>query len=373
MAGTATAVTSGDAIPLLDNNGSGQYIQGRNNSRDIRVDLLGSLFLPDTDGFTPRPGVLNTNDGNDLIVLGQVSPNQTVRVNAGRCVVPRTGQGAYLFTNEAMQTVPMAAADAANFRTDIVCAMVGDLGNFGTDAAHGPQFWVERGALGGGVPATPTGMVKLAEVFRAANDNTISTEITLKRASTALAGAVRQLFGEESTATAGIIDGELRDTGAGTTQRWVSSSTSWVDLSDFAPARLVGKVRRTTNLAYTSAAEAIGDNITFTPRAGRSYKIELACGSYGGAVPPSAIQGRFRSVAGAGPITAGSTLRCPFIMPVPNGLSQGGVWSTTTDAGELGTAQITVGYTVQGAAGNTGGSLIGSANHETTFSIMDVT
>lgn len=47
---------------------------------------------------------------------------------------------------------------------------------------------------------------------------------------------------------------------------------------------------------------------------------------------------------------------------------------TDTDAGELGTAQITVGYTVQGAAGNTSGSLIGSAaNHETTFSVKDVT
>jgi hypothetical protein len=372
MAGTATAVTNGDVIPLLDDNGSGQYVKGRNNARDIRIGLLGSLYLPDTDGFTPRAGVLNTNDGNDLIVLGQVSPNQTVRINSGRAILPRTGQGSYLFYSEAMQTVNMPAASAVNFRTDIVCAMAGDLANFGTDAAHGPQFWVEQGALGGGVPATPTGMLKLAEVFRAANDNTISTEIANKRISTALAGAVRQLFPEESSATAGIIDGELRDTGSGTVQRWMSSTSTWVDLRDLQPAN-VFKTRRTTNLAYTNT-ETVGDSITFTPRAGRVYEIKLTAGSYSGNNTPSAMLVKFRSVAGTGPITTGSTQRFAGVLNVPNGLSQGGELSTTTDAAELGTAQITVGYTVQGAAGNTSGSLIGSAaNHETTFKITDVT
>jgi hypothetical protein len=319
MAGTATAVTSGDAIPLLDDNGSGQYVKGRNNARDIRVGLLGSLFQMDTDNFTPRTGALvNGNNAEALFIAPQASPNQTVLVRKGRAVVTRSGQGSYLVIVEQDQTLNMPAASAANFRTDLVCIMVGDLGNFGADAIHGPAFWVEQGALGGGVPATPTGMLKLAEVFRAANDNTISTEILDKRSFTALASSIFPAVGADAL-VAGNTWGSLHDTGA-TIERW--NGTAWVPITDYAPARLVGRVRRTTNLPYTNT-ETIGDNITFTTRAGRQYKIELECGSYGGNNSPSAIQGRFRSVAGAGPIVAGSTLRHNFIMPVTLGLYVG--------------------------------------------------
>lgn len=370
MAGTATAVTSGDAIPLLDDNGSGQYIKGRNNSRDLRVGLLGSLFQMDADNFTPKAGVLvNGNNAEVLFVSGQVSPNQTVLIRKGRAVIPRTGQGSYLFISEQDQTVNMPAASAVNFRTDLVCAMVGDLANFGTDAAHGPQFWVEQGALGGGVPATPAGMLKLAEVFRAANDNTISAEVTDKRAFTALASSIYPAVGADAL-VAGNTWGALHDTGT-QIERW--NGTLWVPIADYAPAKLMGQLRRTTNLPYTNT-ETVGDSRTFIPRAGRSYKIELNAGSYSGNNTPSAMLVKFRSVAGAGPITTSSTLRFSGVLNVPNGLSQGGELSTTTDAGELGTSQITVGYTVQGAAGNTSGSLIGSAaNHETSFTITDVT
>lgn len=370
MAGTATAVTSGDAIPLLDDNGSGQYIKGRNNARDIRVGLIGSLMQMGTDNFTPRTGALvNGNNAEALFVAPQASPDQTVLIRKGRAVITRSGQGSYLFISEQDQTLPMPAASGANFRTDLVCAVVGDLANFGTDAAHGPFWWVEQGALGGGVPATPTGMLKIAEVFRAVNDNAIGAgDITDKRSFTALASSIFPAVGADAL-VAGNTWGSLHDTGT-TIERW--NGTAWVPITDYAPAQLIDAKRRTTNLAYTNT-ETIGDNITFTPRAGRRYKLELSCGSYGGNNSPSAIQGRFRSVAGTGPITAGSTQRAPFIMPVPNGLSQGGTWSTTTDAGELGTTQITVGYSVQGTAGNTAGNLIGSANHETTFSVTDVT
>lgn len=370
MAGTATAVASGDAIPLLDDNGSGQYIKGRNNARDVRIDLLGTLFQVDTDGFTTRPGIIvQPNDAGTLFVSGQVSPNQTVLIRKGRAVVVRSGQGAYIFTSEQDQTVNMPAASAANFRTDLVCAAVGDLANFGSDALHGPFFWVEQGSLGGGVPATPAGMLKLAEVFRAANDNTISTEVTDKRSVTGLLGAV-SLMSAGDLALAGTVWGQLRDTGS-QIERW--NNVAWVPISDYAPAKLMGRVRRTTNLSYTNT-ETVGDNITFTPRANRQYEIKLSTGSYSGNNTPSAASIRFRSVAGAGPIVAGSTLRYAGTMPIPNGLSQGGTWLTTTDAGELGTSQITVGYSVQGTAGNTSGSVIGSAaNHETTFSITDVT
>jgi hypothetical protein len=370
MAGTATAVASGEAIPLLDDNGSGQYIKGRNNARDIRIGLIGSLFQQDTDNFTPKSGVLvSGNQAESMFVASQVSPNQTVLIRKGRAIITRTGQGSYLFINEQDQTVNMPAASAVNFRTDVVCAMVGDLANFGTDAIHGPAFWVEQGALGGGVPATPAGMLKLAEVFRAANDNTISTEITDKRSFTSLASAIYPAVGADALVS-GNSWGALHDTGT-QIERW--DGTKWTPIADYAPPKLMGKVRRTTNLNYTNT-ETVGDSITFTPRAGRSYRIMLNAGSYSGNNTPSAALIKFRSVAGAGPITTGSTLRFSGVLNVPNGLSQGGALFTDTDAGELGTAQITVGWTTQGTAGNTSGSFIGSAaNHETTFSVKDVT
>jgi hypothetical protein len=369
MAGTATAVASGEAIPLLDDNGSGQYIKGRNNARDIRIGLIGSLFQQDTDNFTPKSGVLvSGNQAESMFVASQVSPNQTVLIRKGRAIITRTGQGSYLFINEQDQTVNMPAASAVNFRTDVVCAMVGDLANFGTDAIHGPAFWVEQGALGGGVPATPTGMLKLAEVFRAANDNTISTEITDKRTFTSLASAIYPAVGADAL-VAGNSWGALHDTGT-QIERW--DGTKWTPIADYAPQKS-WSIRRTTNLNYTNT-ETVGDGLTFTPRAGRKYRIELSCGSFSGNNTPSAMLVKFRSVAGAGPITSGSTQRFAGVLNVPNGLSQGGSISTTTDPGELGTAQITVGYSVQGAAGNTAGAVIGTAaGHETTFSITDVT
>lgn len=367
MAGTATAVTTGDAIPLLDDNGAGQYIKGRNNARDLRVDLIGSLFQPGADGYTPKSGVvIRAIDAGDLLVTGQVTPNQTVLVRKGKAIVPRSGQAAYIFASEQDQTVPMPAASASNFRTDLVCAMVGDLGNFGSDAIHGPAFWVETGSLGGGVPATPTDMVKLAEVFRAANDNTISTEIADKRSVCGLQGAVNLVAGGD-LANAGTTFGQLRDTGA-SIQRW--SGSAWIDVVFYAPGRVMGKVRRTSNLAHT-ATEAVGDNITFTPLAGHSYEVTL-CAEYSANIP-SATALKYRTVAGTGPITTAATLRWSGTMPVPTGLTQGGMWGTTFDPGELGTSQITIGYTVQCQAGASSGTINGSANHQTTFQVKDVT
>jgi hypothetical protein len=213
MAGTGVAVASGELLPILDDAGAGVYTKGRNNQRDIRVDLLGSMFLVGSDGFTPRPGILvRTAAGDDLKVVSQLTPNQTVTVKKGMAVIPRTGQGAYLFVNEADQIVNMPAASAVNPRYDIVCCAAFDKGSFVGDSAHGPQFWVEQGVVSGApvVPATPTGMLKLAEVLRAVNDNAIGTENVDKRTTTSLHNPVRILGPGDSTADAGITVGEIR-------------------------------------------------------------------------------------------------------------------------------------------------------------------
>lgn len=356
MAGTATAVTNGDLIPLMDDNGSGQFTKGRNNIRDFRVGLLSALFLADSTGVTPRDGVLMGVGGTGALkVNAQGSPNQTVLIGKGSAIINRTGQGPYLFVNEVDQTVNMPAASGANTRYDIVCAWAADQGSFVGDTAHGPQFWVEQGALGGGVPATPAGMIKLAEVFRAVNDNTISAEIVDKRKSTVVSGVVRRLGPGDSLADPGFLFGEMRDTG---TAIEVWNSVEWIPLGDYASKRIVGKTTRSgSNVGYgagTTVATVPG--ITFVPKAGHFYRLSFA-GDYSG-TGGSAMGLQFRSVAGAGPILTGSTPRgTQRTMPIPNGLTQSGSTSVTLDAGALGTSQVTVGFTVSTLAGNTGGTV----------------
>jgi len=220
MAGIGVAVTSGDLTPLLDDNGSGVYVKGRNSQRDIRVGLIGSSFLVGSDGFTPRLGVLpRTADSSDLKVVSQLTPNQTVTVKKGMAVIPRTGQGAYLFVNEADQIVNMPAASAVNPRYDIVCCAAFDKGSFVGDTAHGPQFWVESGVVSGSpvVPATPAGMLKLSEHLRAVNDNTIGggAENVDKRISTSLHVPARVLLPGDSASDPGLTLGEVRYGGTG--------------------------------------------------------------------------------------------------------------------------------------------------------------
>jgi hypothetical protein len=272
MAGIGVAITTGDAIPLLDDNGSGVYIKGRNNARDFRVGVLGAMFLPGADGVTPRPGVLmGVGSTGAMKVNAQGSPNQTVLIGKGAAVVVRSGQGAYLVTNEVDQTVNMPAASGANTRYDIVCVASFDLGNFGGDGAHGPQFWVESGTLGGGVPATPTGMVKLAEVFRAVNDNVISTEIVDKRNSTQLSSqAPRQLGPGDLVGDPGFLVGEERDR-AGIIERW--NGTIWDQVSAInTPRGYVGGVASIVDTNVTGT-ETIINSYTFTAVAGRRYKL----------------------------------------------------------------------------------------------------
>lgn len=214
MAGTSVAIASGDLLPINDDNGSGQYVKGRNNARDIRIDLLGSLFLSGPDGATPRDGVLiRSNGADDLAILPQGSPNQTVTLKRGKAIINRTGQGPYLFTNEADLIVPLAAASAVNSRIDLICLAAYDKGSFVGDALHGPYVWIEQGVVSGSpvVPATPAGMLAIASVLRATNDNTISAgEITSLRVSTAVGCGFRTILQGETAATPGRVLGETR-------------------------------------------------------------------------------------------------------------------------------------------------------------------
>lgn len=239
MAGTGVAIAVGDATPLLDDNGSGVYVKGRNTAHDIRLGLLGSLFQQSSDGITPRAGVLLTFwDGTnyDFAAVPAGTPDQTLTMKRGHAIVPRAGQGAYLINMETDQVITMPAASASNSRVDLVCLAAFDKGNFVGDAAHGPQFWVEQGALGGGAPATPTGMLKLFEVARAVNDNAISAgEITDRRYVTGLNQGIRPYVGSEVngsgiTGVAGVYPNEIRF-GPSQLERWNITTSLWDPIS----------------------------------------------------------------------------------------------------------------------------------------------
>jgi hypothetical protein len=273
MAGTGVAITSGDAIPLSDDNGSGVYVKGRNNSIDIRKGLVASLFLADGSGSQPRNGVLmGVGATGALKVNAQGSPNQTVLIGKGAAIVTRAGQGPYLVYMDVDQTVNMPAASGANTRYDIVCLASFDKGPFPADVAHGPQFWIESGTLGGGVPATPTDMIKLAEVFRAVNDNVISTEIVDVRKSTQVSTqAPRQLGPGDLVGDAGFLVGEQRDRN-GIIERWNGTIWDQVAAVSVTPRGYVGGVSSIIDTNVTTT-EAIINSFTFTAVAGRRYRI----------------------------------------------------------------------------------------------------
>jgi hypothetical protein len=231
------AVATGDAIPLLDDNGSGQYIKGRNNAHDIRAGLIGALFTTDATAVTYKGGVIargvpGGGGISDLQVQQNGGGGQNVIVKLGRAIIPRTGQGPYLWTSEADQVLAMPAASGAGTRIDAVCVTAYDKGPFPADAAHGPELTVVSGTVGGGSPTIPTGSLVLAFVTRAANDNVISTaEITDVRQTTTLTGGVWYWGpGDIAVNPNGTFVGQYRDTGS-TLDRWTGAA--WENVANY--------------------------------------------------------------------------------------------------------------------------------------------
>lgn len=275
---TDVAVTSGDLIPIMNDAGGGVYTLGRNSARSNRVGTYGAVFQPDASGITPRAGVLTDRQSSlgGLWVHQQVTANQTVLVESGQAVIPRTGQGGYLFTNEAVQTVAMPAASSVNARYDLVCAFAADKGTFGSDAVHGPQFHVESGGVSGTptIPATPAGMVALGAFLRPVNNNTIiDGQATDQRKSTCLRGALRRMMGGDALTDPGLLIGERRETLTGT-DRW--DGTAWRPMETFGqvPQGRLGTVKPTAAItAATAATEFAAMSITLTLPAGRKIAV----------------------------------------------------------------------------------------------------
>lgn len=316
MAGVATAFASGDAIPLLDDAGGGVYTKGRNNTLDIRSGLLGSLYNPNTNSNVPKPGVLaqNTATNGNMTLLPQGTPSQQLTLTAGRAVVPRAGQGAYLLDLTVNQTFTMPSADVSQARYDVVCLASFDKGSFVGDAAHGPNIWVESGTLGGGVPATPTDMLKLYEVFRPANGNAIdSAKITDKRVTTSLTGALRLLGAGESLSTAGTSIGEMRYNG-NLVQVW--TGTAWQELgSSTGYARgMLAKTVYNAEGVFDTQTETVGDGVGFTFDPARSYQFDWQ-GTISATADRPYMSIGWR-IANGGTVTTSSPLMYSTLLPI---------------------------------------------------------
>lgn len=215
-----------DAIPLLDDNGSGQFVKGRNSARDIRVELLGGLITKSTTDFVTRKGILahgtyDTSAGQftALKATAAGTPNQTLTFAAGRLVSERTGQGPYLSSNESAQTFTMPSADASNPRIDVVYVLPYDQGVPAlADAQHGPKFVCETGtpAASPSAPSIPTDAVAICQVARRTigatpSGNVIQTaDITDLRKSSSWHGIPRALLPGDLLADAGGCHGEIR-------------------------------------------------------------------------------------------------------------------------------------------------------------------
>lgn len=221
----STLADATDMIPLLDDNGSGAYIKGRNTADDIRKELLAALFDQLTTPFDARPGVLSSgwwdtsNDkAKDLLATPQGSPNQQLTWNRGRVIVVRSGHGPYLISFESDITATMPAADGTNPRIDVVYTYGYDKGAFPADAAHGPKLLVETGtpASSPTVPSIPSDAVAITQVFRRTTGATPSGnviqagDLTDRRKSAGLRGYPRFLMPADLLADVGGYHHERR-------------------------------------------------------------------------------------------------------------------------------------------------------------------
>lgn len=202
-----------DAIPLMESDGT----TGRNNARDIRMQLITPLLLPDALGTGIRNGVLprtwssTLSQYTDLKVTQLASPGQAVQIQPGRLFLTRSGQGPYILTQEsAVASYAMDTADPTNARIDVIYARLYDAA-IGDGGFHGPRLEHVNGTPAGSpvAPSVPSGAIALAQVLRPAGVNNVTdANITDLRKGTALHGAPRLLLPGDSLADPGLFVGE---------------------------------------------------------------------------------------------------------------------------------------------------------------------
>jgi hypothetical protein len=277
-----TAVAMTDALPLTEADGS----TGRNNGRDFRKGLLASLLVPDvkTDPLAVRNGVLphdyDTNGVTSLRVDAQATADTTVLVRPGAFVCERAGQGPYIGWTESASTVTPPTADVSNPRIDVVFAHVRDIASISTDPSTGPVLDVLQGTPAAS-PVAPTalpdGASALAQLYRPANDSTItSARITDVRRSSGLWGAVRVLLAGDAISDPGKVRGELRfRAAAGSLPALVDywDGTQWRGTMSFVVTDTYPGTPDSASLVYGTVSSSTAIVTTTIPDPGWPYRL----------------------------------------------------------------------------------------------------
>lgn len=224
-------------------------IQLQNSAYGGRL-MVGAFLAPSSSTVT-RDGVLvgyssGAATPRDLQVIPDVAPSAWLQVYPGRAVVTRSGQGPYLhaFDSTVPLRVQLDPADSTNPRIDAVVVRNYDQVTRGVDGQTRGQIEVITGdpAVTPVVPYAKipagVGYTPLAEI--AVPATTGATQITAgqivdRRRGTALRGSVRTLLPGDSLTEAGVLVGELTDTGGATGQlrRW--NGSSWSRLAQAGP------------------------------------------------------------------------------------------------------------------------------------------
>jgi hypothetical protein len=162
------------------------------NAREYRrllYDLLGYDIAQ-----TPGIGAGGIFKANSLKVQERGTPNNSVDVLAGGCVVRGTqnsNQGAYFVYNDATVNVPMSVGNATNPRKDVIGVQVTDVEYGG--ASHSAAIAVLTGTPAGSPvePTRPANWLDLALVDVPANDTVFNNaQITDRRRLLPTAGGV---------------------------------------------------------------------------------------------------------------------------------------------------------------------------------------
>ncbi len=370
-----------EAIPLLDNNGSGVYNKGRNNIDDFRKYFLGGLFGKSaSSAFANKNGLLSvTNDSAGSWADGSVystggAGTQAVNVNPFRALVNRTGRGPSIVIQDAILLVNAPAADTLP-RRDLLCVMPYDQGAFVADAQHGPKFiWVtgdpNASPTTPALPAAVADAMILALVARGGSDNTIApADITSLQSGASLHGVARTLLGGDLVTDAGRYHGEIRalnkdyvnvlDTAA-----LARGHTMWYDYWD-GPSATWKPISRTGHMGQSNPAgngalntgEQMDLSVTFNAISGRKYKMTTGYGVSTNADGASVLFVP-RYAAGASVTTSGTAIESTRLFRA--NISQSWVEFTNIFTAPS-TAQYTVGIGVYVFAGGVSGTVYGQS------------
>ncbi|GAA2141626.1 hypothetical protein GCM10009760_25990 [Kitasatospora kazusensis] len=208
----------------------------QNGSYTAETDrlLLSSLFASNGT-FLARSGVLA--GGGEMAVTAQSTPNMTVAVATGQCVVQGTmtaTQGDYVVTADSAFNLTVATADATNPRIDLVCVVVQDSFYSGATDAASVQIITGAAAPTPTAPAPPGNSCTLAQITVPAGATTITAAVIadVRQRTTARGGIIPALA---TSRPANVSTGQaIYETDTGRLMVW--SGTAWTQLSATAAA-----------------------------------------------------------------------------------------------------------------------------------------